>query len=231
MPLSVIDVVLKHGDPVQIGGATPLGLLAPIVHQPHLGEDREQVFAIAGAEGQRLLAWRTAMPGSDGQGATRFVVRALSADEWRDLLDERLSVPRVLADDGPAARVTLARGAESGGVTVEPTTVRTELPVDALPPESVTTDDGKEQRHRAAWLGLVKGTVLSPDNDDHADDLATVERQGEQAPSLEATAEDGSTLAAHGSYVVTVAPDETRTVRRYRRQIDALLAVERAGLR
>lgn len=232
MPDSVIDLVLQHREPVHIGGAVPIGLLARIVHQPYPGGDREQVFVVEGRAGGRLLVWRTGEPSAGMTEATTFVVRALATDEWRGLLDEDLSVRSVFSSDADAARVTLSRNLDgSGGVTVEPTTVRAEVPESDLPEETKTDDERKTVPHRPAWLGILKGTALSREREEHADEIAAVDAARQGQPAATATDGEGSSVEAFGLHVVRSTDDGTAEVRRHRRQIDALLAVERAGLR
>lgn len=226
MPLSIIDVVLRHREPLLLGGPLPIGLVAPIVYQPYPGDDREQVFAFGADGGGRLLAWREESE-PEFPARTRFLVLPLEPNAWRDLLDGQISVRTVLAEAGAGLRVTLSGRVEvGGGVAVDPIQIRDVLPEDQLPPEQVVDDAGRTKPSRTAWLRLAPGRVVTADNPDHAEELSDLVHR---SPDATASTADGATVAAYGLYVVTDSNGD-RTFRVHARQTDARLAVERAGL-
>lgn len=235
--LTLIDTVLRNpeGPGIRIDGAVPVGILAPICFQPHVGNDREQVFVVDGDGGARHLAWRTSSQAEHEAGETRFLIVPLRRDAWTGLLDREISVRTALseAERGVTLRLTRVIGG-AGATAVTPAgELDDALGAAGLPDEYITDDTtGSRRRRRACWLGLPKGRVLDASKDSDANHLADVDRwRSTGTPTLTAITTDGQRIEAFGNAVVCTAKDGSETVTRYRQPTTARVAVEREALR
>lgn len=223
----MIDLVLEHRDAVRIGGRLPIGLLAPIRYMPHVGNDREQTFAMVAEGGGRLLVWRLQAPTADEPHlANRFLIRRLEPDQWTGLLDRTTSVRTVLGEDGSAVVVVLTADGSAGGVEIAPTTVADELPRAALPAEEIEGDDGKKRQHRPAWLGLVDGSLVA----DGSDEYVAAKQAAGASSAQTVRVDDGRAMRAVGRYLHTTAADGDETIHRYTRRLDVEVTIERHEL-
>lgn len=233
--MTPIDAVLRRPEDggIALRGSLPIGLLAPIRYQPYLGGDREQVFVCEGFDGARLLVWRIAdeEPTGASESVTRFLVTPLVDDEWPGLLDATTSVRDVLERGRSGAVVSFAHRLDGGGIEIRPSG-KGDLPSGADLPEETVRDPetGEEKPNRVFWLGLPAGVLLRPGSEMHAEELEKLASWERSTPSATATKSDGTVVSAFQHLIVSEDPDGTREVRRYPRQLDALVAVERAEL-
>lgn len=235
--LTPIDAVLRNPEEpgIRIGGAIPIGLLAPICFQPHLGVDREQVFVVDGEGGSRRLLWRVSSESDHDAGELRFLAVPLAPDAWTGLLDREISVPHVLANAQAGVSVRLGHvPGGSGVVEVSPVSDAMNALGDAgLPDEQiVNATTGKLQDRRSSWLALPSGRTLDRAKAEHASELEEVERwRVARNTAASATTMDGTTVEAVRDAVVWTAADGTTTVSRYGQQLTAQVVVEREALR